>query len=387
VSAATALNRRLLDHLRRKTTDRCESERRIPASVFTCPDTFARERHALFYQVPQPVAFSGEIAAPGSYLALQALDTPVLLARDEQGKLRAFINACAHRGAPVAAGSGEARSLVCPFHGWAYRLDGNLRGRPEDDCFSTPASDCGLTRLPVSERYGVVIVGLDPAMPQSVVDDALAGIADELATAGLENCRSLERRHYTVAANWKLVTDLSLESYHFKVLHRDSVAQVLYANAIVDTFTRHSRWAFPLQTIERLADIPEAEWPEAVQGSLTYTLYPGVMFLVNALGAQMIRAEPGAHAGEALVTYAGMHWTDCEEGSARQAYEFGGDVFAREDLPMAEACQRGLAAGQRDMPLGRNEPLLQFWHRLWQEAISQPKSAKPESTGRKKGTA
>jgi phenylpropionate dioxygenase-like ring-hydroxylating dioxygenase large terminal subunit len=296
----------------------------------------------------------------------------VLLTRDEQGEPRAFVNACAHRGAPVAQGSGrQARGLVCPFHGWAYHLDGTLRARPEDDSFSTSAADCALTPLPVSERCGVVSLGLDPAMGQSTVDDVLASISEDLETAGLADCRPLERRRYTVAANWKLVNDLSLESYHFKNLHRDSVAQVLYANAVVDTYGRHSRWAFPLQTIVSLADIAEAEWPDAVQGSITYTLYPGVMFLTNALGAQMIRAEPGRHPGEAVVTYAGMYRTNCDAAAARQAYEFGGDVFAREDLPMAEACQRGLAAGQRDLLLGRNEPLLQFWHRLWHEATSE----------------
>lgn len=371
VSIATELNRRMLDNLLKKTTDRCGAEASKPSSVFTCHDTFARERQALFYQTPQPVAFSGEIAEPDSYLALEVLDTPVLLTRDAQGVLHAFINACAHRGAPVAEGSGQqARSLVCAFHGWAYHLDGTLRGRPEEDSFSTPAKDCGLTALPVTEAAGVVIVGLDPAMAHTSVELALVDVAEVLESAGFADCLPIERRQFTVSANWKLVTDLSLESYHFKTLHRDSVAQVLYANAAVDTFGRHSRWAFPLQTIDSLDGIPEAQWPDTVQGSLTYTLYPGVMFLVNQLGAQMIRAEPGAHPGEAVVTYAGVYRPDCDAEAARQAYEFGGDVFAREDLPMAEACQRGLAAGKRDLLLGRNEPLLQFWHGLWDEAVS-----------------
>jgi hypothetical protein len=53
---------------------------------------------------------------------------------------------------------------------------------------------------------------------------------------------------------------------------------------------------------------------------------------------------------------------------ARQAYHFGGEVFTGEDLPVAEQCQRGLEAGERKLLLGRNEPLLQFWHRLWADA-------------------
>lgn len=366
---STELNRRLLEHLRDKTTDRSDDEVAIPANAFTCPNIFGREQRSLFDATPQPIAFSGELPEPNSYLTLTLLDTPVLLTRDEQGTLRAFINACAHRGAPVATGQGEARNLVCPFHGWAYRLDGQLRGRPEDDCFSTEPSDCALVPLPVSERYGVVVVARDPALPQRHVDEALLGIGDQLAAFGFAEYRPLERRYFNVSANWKLVNDLSLESYHFKNLHRDSVAQVLHANAVVDTFGRHSRWAFPLQSISELAEKPEESWPDTLQGSLTFTLYPGVMFLVNALGAQMIRAEPGQTPGESRVTYAGVHSPDHDPGEAQSAYAFGGDVFANEDLPMAEACQQGIAATGRDLLLGRNEPLLQFWHRLWQETL------------------
>jgi len=369
-SAVTNLNRRMLENLRDNKTDQAEDEARIPASAFFCPDIFAQERQALFFDTPQPVAFSGEIPDPGNYLALQVVDTPVLLTRDENGTLHAFINACSHRGAPVASGSGQARSLVCPFHGWAYNMDGALRGRPQDEYFSTPHPDCALTPLPVSENYGVAVVAINAALSQQSVDESLHDIGEELNQFGFQHYRPLQRRQFTVAANWKLVNDLSLESYHFKTLHRDSVAQVLAPNAVVDTFGRHSRWAFPLQSIKNLADIPEENWPDTIQGSCTFTVYPGVMFLVNSLGAQMIRAEPGANPGESTVTYAGVHGADCNTDEARQAYEFGGDVFEREDLPMAEECQRGITAGQRDLLLGRNEPLLQFWHKQWQNADS-----------------
>ena len=72
-----------------------------------------------------------------------------------------------------------------------------------------------------------------------------------------------------------------------------------------------------------------------------------------------------------LVRYQKLHgWARPNHGEihpeqARQAWEFGGDVFEREDLPVAEQCQLGLAASGGDYKLGRNEPLLQFWHRLW----------------------
>ena len=93
------------------------------------------------------------------------------------------------------------------------------------------------------------------------------------------------------------------------------------------------------------------------------------MFIVNALGAQMIRAEPGNTPQESRLVYAGVCADHGKTEQARQAYEFGGDVFAGEDLPMAEDCQQGLKAQPRDLLLGRNETLLQFWHALWREAL------------------
>ncbi len=363
------INRRLLDNLRNNTTDQTEREASIAAAEFYCPHTLALERHTLFIDTPQPVAFSGEIPVPGSYLALQVLDIPVLLTRDETGTLRAFINACSHRGAPVATGSGQARSLVCPFHGWAYAMDGALRGRPENDCFSTPREACSLTPLAVSENLGIVVVAISVDVSAHAVDNALVEISAHLDGFGLQHYRALERRQFDVAANWKLVSDLSLESYHFQTLHRDSVAQILAPNAVVDTAGRHSLWAFPLKSIVHLAERDEDSWPDTIQGSCTFTLYPGVMFIVNALGAQMIRAEPGTAPGESRVIYAGVSGPHCDVDQARKAYEFGGDVFAREDLPMAEHCQRGLTAGKRDLLLGKNEPLLQFWHQLWRAAL------------------
>lgn len=367
---AAQLNRRMLDNLKANRTDLALREIQIPADSFRSAKRFARERASLFINTPQPVAFSGELSQPNCYLTLNVLDTPLLLTRDEEGRLHAFINACSHRGAPVASGQGLARTLVCPFHGWSYTPAGKLRGRPADNCFSTPASDAGLQPLPVCERFGIVVVGLQPAIAQEQVDSSLLELSDDLNALGLANYRILERREYRVAANWKLVNDLSLESYHFATLHRESVAQMLSASAVFDTFRRHSRWAFPLKSIGELADIPQDEWPESLQGSCTYTLYPGVMLLFNALGAQMIRAEPGTHPGESVVSYIGMHGPDSDPQTARQAYEFGGNVFAQEDLPMAEACQRGIDASHRDLPLGRNEPLLQFWHQLWDKVDS-----------------
>lgn len=362
---AVTINRRLLSHYNSRTTDTCGGEAHIASEAFTDPEIAGLERARLFFGTPQPVAFSGEIPHPGCFLALNVLDLPLLLVRDEQEQLFAFINSCMHRGAQIAQGSGNSKLLVCPFHGWSYRLDGGLNGRPEAPMFDTPPADCTLVSLPVTEKHGIIVVGSSSDISQEVVDSALEEVGAELESFRFKHYRVIGRKHFEVAANWKLVNDLSLESYHFKTLHRESIAKFLSPNAVVDTFGRHSRWAFPLKSIAGLADRDESEWPDSIEGSVTYTLYPGVMLLVNSTGAQMIRAEPGNSPGSSVVTYVGMYAPECDPDEAYGAFQFGGEVFGDEDLPVAEECQRGLGARGGDYLLGANEPLLQFWHKQW----------------------
>lgn len=359
------INRRLLNNYNSRTTDVCAGEAHVANEAFTDPKIAEIERDKLFHATPQPIAFSGEIPDPGCYLALQVLDMPVLLVRDEHGQLFAFINSCMHRGAQVAHGSGKSNSLVCPFHGWSYRHDGMLQGRPEAPMFDTMPEDCSLSKLPVTEKHGIVVVGGSSEVRQQSVDSALDEVGLELEGFRFKDYRVIERRHFDVEANWKLVNDLSLESYHFRTLHRESIAKFLAPNAVVDTFGRHSRWAFPMKSIARLADLDESEWPNSIEGSVTYTLYPGVMLLVNESGAQMIRAEPGNSPDSSVVTYVGMCAPHSSFKEASEAFQFGGEVFGKEDLPVAEQCQRGLRARGGRYLLGANEPLLQFWHGQW----------------------
>jgi phenylpropionate dioxygenase-like ring-hydroxylating dioxygenase large terminal subunit len=210
---------------------------------------------------------------------------------------------------------------------------------------------------------------LDGSLPQDDVDTAFVEIEDQLESFKLGSYRFLARQEREVSANWKLVNDLSLESYHFNTLHRGSIGQLLAPNAVIDTYNRHSRWAFPLQSLGQLKGTSEADWPNILQGSCTFTLYPGVMFIFNALGAQMIRAEPGATPDRSRVVYVGVALGDCDLEEARRAFELGGNVFFGEDIPVVEQCQAGLGASERELLLGSNEPLLQFWHRLWSRAL------------------
>jgi phenylpropionate dioxygenase-like ring-hydroxylating dioxygenase large terminal subunit len=93
----------------------------------------ARERELLFAHAWQYAGHAGQLAEPGSYFTLRAGDVPLVVVRDREGELRAFVNVCRHRGAEVVSGEGRCTTLQCHYHAWTYGLDGELRvgGRAE----------------------------------------------------------------------------------------------------------------------------------------------------------------------------------------------------------------------------------------------------------------
>jgi len=368
-SAAEDLISRLIDCVNRDNSEESSGTVTVSADSFLDVARWQRERQHYFFDTPQVIGFAGDVAQPNSYITAEAMGIPLLVARDQAGTLRAFVNACAHRGARVAEGCGSAQRLNCPFHGWSYRLDGSLAGRPGEASFDIDKAACHLQSLAVSERAGLLLVGLHNDVSAACVDAALDEIAPALHGFNFSSLQTLALRRFEVAANWKLVVALSLESYHFATLHRDSLAPLMTSHAVCDEFGRHARWAFPLRGIEQLAQQPRENWPSQPPAAISHVLFPGTVVIVNGAEAQIIRVEPGQTAASSVVYYSGGCADVTRRDAALQAYEFGGDIFQREDLPAAEQCQQGIAAARRDIIVGRNEPMVQWWLRRWREDL------------------
>jgi phenylpropionate dioxygenase-like ring-hydroxylating dioxygenase large terminal subunit len=369
VEQARALTARLAERIATNSGDEAPSMLTEDVLDFLSPERAEREMRRFFRETPQVVGFAGELAEPRSWLTAEIAGVPMLVTRDADGGLHAMLNACAHRGARVATDRGTGRRFTCRSHGWTYDACGVLIARPRAECFDPPDERTRLTRLPVSDRSGLIVVGLDPAMSQSVVDEHLADIELELAGFDFRAVRALGTHRFEVEANWKLVAALSYESYHFATLHRDTVATWFAPNAVHDFFGRHSRWAFARRGTEHLLSQDRAKWPESVPGVLSHALFPGSVLIVTPDDAQIIRGEPGPTPGTSVAWLIGAYRVPEKLEESRAAFEFGLRAFQTEDLPAAEQSQRGLAAGRQTLLIGRNEPVVQFWHRQWREAL------------------
>ncbi len=196
------------------------STKTLPWDWYTDPAVLRLERDRIFRPSWQYVCRVDEVAEPGSFKATRAGQVPVVLVRDEDGVLRAFLNVCRHRGSLVCEGSGRRTTLQCPYHAWTYGLDGRLVAAPRSAREGGIESDqLGLVPLRLEQWGPLLFVNADPGAP--ALSGALEDVPERVAAAGVDigSLRFLHRSESELAANWKICAENFLECYHCPVAH------------------------------------------------------------------------------------------------------------------------------------------------------------------------
>ncbi len=342
--------------------DLAPSTMRIPNANYTDPAIAAAERRTTM-RAPQLVAPSSVIPTPGDYLAMDLLDTPVLLVRGSDGQARVLLNVCRHRGAQVAQGKGCSRRFTCSYHNWVYDTEGSLFGIPGKEGFDDLDVDAhGLLELPSEERHGFVWATRDPNAPLDL-DDHLGPLDAELAEWGYdyEVAATMELE---VGSNWKCALEAFSETYHFPYVHRNSlVGRGAMSNIVTfDQFGRHHRLGVPTTTMGRGPEPPEGEHLVCI-----YYIYPCTVIAVSVLGGEMLQFFPGPNPSSSTIRHTvlsrlAVSDPDVAAFFAGYALEIQGAV-RDEDAPVLESSGKGLAAGMTDVILGRNEIGCQAAHR------------------------
>lgn len=159
-----------------------------------------------------------ELPGVGSYVEHRIGEWSVLIVRESTDSIRAYHNACRHRGTRLAAGRGRVGSIICPFHGWRWNLDGTIKLQLDPEEF-TPRSEEDLGLQPVRcERWGgFVFINLDRDAPPLL--DYLDPIPTVFAPFQFEHLRTTWHKGTIVPCNWKTVLDGFLEAYHVPGTH------------------------------------------------------------------------------------------------------------------------------------------------------------------------
>lgn len=361
----------MLDYVTNKGTHLTGQTMTVPSRSYTDPDQWAAEIELVFKKVPLMLAFTAEMPSPGDYKAMDACGLPVLISRDKAGTVRAFLNVCSHRAAPVASeGHGNCPRFTCKYHGWTYGTDGKLIGISEASKFGeVDKSTMGLRELPCEERAGMIFVCLTPGAALDL-DDFYQGFLEDFEAIGLKDWAYLGSR-VIEGANWKIAFDGYLEGYHFASLHPETIFPRTPSNCMhYEGFGPHIRIGFPHHAIgTALKDVPRAEWGTQENNGFDFVriMFPNVSAFIAPEITQVAQLFPGATPGQNRTVLKYLRRDPIRDEADREATEaaitFFRDVTYQEDYLIGLEIQKGLESGAHDeMVFGRNERGNQYFH-------------------------
>ena len=327
----------------------------LAARYYVDSDVFEAEKEAIFYRSWQFAAHRSQLDAPGKFVTTRIHDQEIFLVCNAQGEVRAFYNACAHRAHPLVEGQGQTQRLVCPYHAWAYDLDGRLqhaRGTRAMTHFEQGAI-C-LSEVRCEWLLDFFFINLDDAAPPlaaqapGLADDIRARLPmhDELVARGGRSLVPPQMR-----ANWKVAVDNFLECFHCRNAHPtfSQTLDVSRTHITVDGIV--SRQSMPVS--DDPGETPYVVSPdEPVQQGVFWFVWPNTSILIFPGPPSLYVSRFAPVETEITVRQffgVGMPGEigDAERARDRLASEFVGP----EDIRLCEAVQRGLR--QRGYSQGR----------------------------------
>lgn len=218
---------------------------KIPADRYYAPEFHRLEVERLWKRVWQMACHEDDIPAVGDYHVYDIAGLSYLVVRCTQDEIRAFPNVCLHRGRILKECSGKgAREFRCPFHGWAWKLDGSLHQVPCAWDFPTvSAEDYGLPAIKVGRWGGMVFI--NPDVSAEPLEAFLGNLSDQFTLLPYERRYKAVHVAKRLRCNWKLAQEAFMESYHVVATHPTILGWLGDANSKYDVFGNYSRAISP----------------------------------------------------------------------------------------------------------------------------------------------
>ena len=348
----------------------------IPAPWYTDDRIAALELKNVFSRNWQSVARTAQLEKPGQYVTAIVANEPVVVVRGSDNQLRAFYNVCRHHAMTVMnEPCGHTQHLRCPYHGWTYNLEGELRGMTEfDGVRNFERKDNGLVPIRVESWENFVFVNLDPnAEPLEKFLGALVGLAKPLV---FDRLQFVERRSYILNCNWKVYVDNFLDGgYHVPHMHKGLNSVLDYTNYTIENVDRTCVQSSPV-TVDKAS---EASAANTRKGDRAYYFWQYPNFMLNWYEGYLdtnLVLPLGAGRCEVIFDF---YFGDVSEDNMAYIRESMGvsELVQQEDIIICDGVQRGLSsrAYQAGRLSVRREAGEHLFHRLLAADLTDSRAA------------
>jgi len=318
----------------------------IPSSWYTDERIFQLEQQTVFSRSWHVAARVDQLTKPGDYVTSEIADEPIVVVRGSDNQIRAFFNACRHHAAAVMIEpQGNCPQMRCPYHGWTYSLEGELKGTPDFTgvCDFDRANN-GLIPIDVAVWEQWVFVKID--RPNVSIEKWLGTqLTDEFRELELNNLKWFERRSYTINCNWKVFVDNYLDGgYHVPHLHKGLDSVLDYTNYTIECGGRHCLQSSPMVTTGE-TNVAETRKGER---ALYYWIYPN--FMVNCYEGVMDTNLVRPITIDKTEVIFDFYFADVSDAARERnlASVSVGDKIQQEDLDICASVQRGLKSRAYD---------------------------------------
>jgi len=348
----------------------------IPAAWYTDPRVAHLELQSVFSRNWQAVGRLAQLEKPGDYLTASVANEPIVVVRGRDGKLRAFYNVCRHHAMTVMnEPCGHAEHMRCPYHGWTYNLEGELRGMTEfEGVKNFERADHGLVPVCVEPWENFVFVNLDPNAAS--LHDFLGSLVKLVKPLGFGQLKFVERRSYVQNCNWKVYVDNFLDGgYHVPHMHKGLNSVLDYTNYTIENVDRCCVQSSPVSVDAK----SEASAAATRKGDRAYYFWQYPNFMLNWYEGYLdtnLVLPLGVDRCEVIFDF---YFGDTSEANLPYVRQSMGvsELVQQEDIVICDGVQRGLSsrAYQAGRLSVRREAGEHLFHRLLAADLKDSRAA------------
>lgn len=275
----------------------------LPAVVFKDKETYNLECEKVFAKGWMSICCAQQIPNPGDILPIRIAGQSLIAIRDKEGEVGVFHNICRHKGAPLIDEPCNKRALVCPYHKWSFKINGDLLSAPRyfgsdnKNLSDEEKSDKGLVPVRFAIWWDIVFVNIDNQAEE--FSDFIQPLDQLLSDYPQQDIKRVGTTDYSGEVNWKLAVDNFLDGYHVPFVHSQACSikaaleqdDIFLSDNIVGLRLANGASSKPEKTAKQLPHFNHLS-EEKIGMQQWFGIFPNTLFFVDPCWVQTIIVKP-----------------------------------------------------------------------------------------------